>query len=369
MDFDRKMARAKSLLVMDHPFFGMALLRRPIILDETLKFPAGVDARGQIYVKPSFFDNKSTGNLQFVLAHECMHYMLLHSLRRGWRDHRAWNIACDKVINDLLIENNVGEAISKDEMVWQDGAREHSAEALYDDNDKEQQWGSGDMGDDMIPTEMSAEERSMIETSVKIEMSQCAAIARAKGKLKGTLSRLVEESIESKIPWHQELLDFMQGMVSGDPSWSRPNRRFVSHRVYLPESNPEPTLGTFVLGVDTSGSISGKEMAEAEGHLNRIMELCHPEKVHVLYCDTDVGSTDEYDLQDLPAKFQHPTGGGGTDLRKMFDWLDGRGLEPEVMVIITDGYTPYPEVAPPYPVVWVMTTDVTPPWGRVLRYF
>ena len=64
--------------------------------------------------------------LMFLLAHEAMHYMLSHGLRRGHRDAKAWNIAADKVINDTLIDAKVGDFI--DGGITLDGARDMAAE-------------------------------------------------------------------------------------------------------------------------------------------------------------------------------------------------------------------------------------------------
>lgn len=399
MTLEQKIAKAKSLLILSNPFFGNALLRRRILIDEdgSIIPTAAVDQRtGQIYLNRKFCENLKVSNIQFILAHECLHYMLLHGTRRGWRNALAWNIACDKVINDMLIASNVGEPLDRSHMAWQEGARDKSAEELYvepevirismgggngkggedgkdgkdGDNNGDSPWQAGDIGLDIINTgpPLTADERNAIETRVRMELAQCAAAARMRGNLPGSLSRLVEETLMPKTPWHQELQDFMQSMLMGDPSWSRPNKRFVPHNVFLPAACPEPHMGRIVLGIDTSGSISDREMAEAEGHLNRIMEACHPERVDVIYCDTQVGSVDTYDINDLPAKFKNPSGGGGTNLCRMFDWVEENGETPDVMIVITDGYTPYPDSEPGYPVIWVMTTEVNPPWGRIIRH-
>jgi len=74
-DVQRKVGKAKSLLILDHPFFGTACTKRPIIYTD--KIPtAGMSATGQMYINPDFAEPLSVRNIMFLLAHEAMHYML-----------------------------------------------------------------------------------------------------------------------------------------------------------------------------------------------------------------------------------------------------------------------------------------------------
>src|SRR5208282_5738728 len=57
-----------------------------------------------IRYNPDFVAGLSRGPLRTVIAHETMHNAALHHTRRGGRDLRRWNIACDYAINPLLVE-------------------------------------------------------------------------------------------------------------------------------------------------------------------------------------------------------------------------------------------------------------------------
>lgn len=128
----RRISKAKSLLILDHPFFGTAVSKRPFIYTDTVP-TAAMSATGQMYLNPEFVEPLTVRNNMFLLAHEALHYMLCHGLRRKHRDPQAWNIAADKVINDTLIDAKVGDFITGG--VTFDGARNNAAEELYDDND------------------------------------------------------------------------------------------------------------------------------------------------------------------------------------------------------------------------------------------
>jgi len=68
-------------------------------------------------------------------------------------------------------------------------------------------------------------------------------------------------------------------------------------------------------------------------------------------------------------------GRGGTDFRPVFEWVDdtlsrNEGL-PDLVAYLTDGFGPFPKVAPPYPVVWLMPegSEVVPPFGLRINIF
>jgi predicted metal-dependent peptidase len=51
----------------------------------------------------------------------------------------------------------------------------------------------------------------------------------------------------------------------------------------------------------------------------------------------------------------------------VFDHLHKNGIKPDYCVFFTDGYGEFGET-PKLDVLWVMTSDVKPPFGEVIRY-
>jgi len=62
-----------------------------------------------------------------------------------------------------------------------------------------------------------------------------------------------------------------------------------------------------------------------------------------------------------------PCGGGGTDHRPVFDWIENEGMDPACLICLTDMYSTFPAHAPDYPVLWASTTEAKGPWGRTIR--
>lgn len=375
-DVERKVSKAKSLLILDHPFFGMAVTRRPIIYTGSVP-TAAMAATGQMYINPVFIETGGANDgpmtvkqIMFLLAHEALHYMLSHSLRRGHRDPKAWNVACDKVINDTLIDAKVGDFIEGG--INFRGGKDYAAEELYDENEDGGGDGPGGTGNDVgspVDANGNALDDSQIhqlQAQAKIETIQCAKAAKATGKLPASIARMVDELVNVKTPWHEILERFMVSKIKDGYSWTRPNRRFIGANVYLPGTDYKPKMGEVVIGVDTSGSIGQAELNLFGGHLNRILETCNPEKVTVIYCDAAVAHVDEYTDEDFPVKLT-AHGGGGTAFKPVFDYIDEQGIEPEVVVYLTDGYGDQNSFTTHHETIWLTTHSEAFDWGTVIK--
>ena len=369
-ELQRKVGKAKSLLILDHPFFGTACTKRPIIYTDTVP-TAAMSATGQMYMNVDFCAPLSVQQLMFLLAHEAMHYMLAHGLRRGHRDPQAWNVAADKVINDTLIDAGVGDFI--DGGVTLDGAREMAAESLYDENDDGDGEGPGGLGNDIgDPTDADGQPLDdatihQLEAEAKIDAIQSAKAAKAVGKLPASIERMVDELVNVSTPWYDILERFMAGKIKDGYSWNRPNRRFIARNIYIPGTDYVPKMGPVVIGVDTSGSIGPDEIAMFNGHINRIIDTCNPEVVHVVYCDYDVAGVDEYTPEDFPVTIQCK-GGGGTSFKPVFDWIDTNAIDPECVVYLTDGYGDQSEFTTNHETVWLTTGTEAFDWGHVIKF-
>ena len=365
----RRVEKAKSLLILDHPFFGMAVSKRPIVYTDTVP-TAAMAATGQMYLNPAFVDPLTVQQMMFLLAHEALHYMLGHSLRLGPRNHKAWNVACDKVINDTLIDANVGLPIEGG--VYMDGARDFSSEELYDETDADGP-GPGGIGNDVGPPcddggqPLDESQIHQIEAQAKIETIQSAKAAKAVGKLPSSIERIVDQLVNVSTPWHEILERFMLSKVNDGYSWKRPNRRFVANGLYLPGHDSIPKMGEIVIGVDTSGSIQQSELDMFNAHINRILHTCNPEKVTVVYCDHDVNSAVEYEPDDFPVTLKMQ-GGRGTSFTPVFDYIDDNGIEPEVVVYLTDGYGDQNSFTTPHETVWLTTGTTDFDWGTVIKF-
>lgn len=371
-----KLDKAKAQIVLDHPFFASILLRRPLIKDDSIPTLA-VDARGRIYYNEQFVESLTVPQVVWGLCHEVGHVIGQHALRCGTRNHRGWNYAGDAWINDTLTDARVGDPIPN--TVDMPGSKDDTVENIYDRLPKHGGGGGqgegeydlpGGTGEDIIYGDgqnngkpLSPDEAREIGGQIKIEIAQAAQAAKMRGKLPAKLAEIVADILEVTTPWYEILEKHCVARVNQGISWRRPNKRFAD--VYLPSTDKLPQMGELVTQVDVSGSINKTELAYYNGHLSRIIEQCRPSAVHVLYVNAKVHRHDTFGAgEDVKLEF---FSGGGTDMPVGFDYLAEQGISPDVMVILTDGYTPFGD-DPGYPVVWCISSDLQAPWGENVHF-
>jgi predicted metal-dependent peptidase len=109
--------------------------------------------------------------------------------------------------------------------------------------------------------------------------------------------------------------------------------------MYMPSTVSE-SMGRIVVGVDTSGSIGGRELQEFLSEVKAICDNVKPEMLDLMYWDTEVAAHEVYARDDLGRMLgkTKPAGGGGTDAACVPDYIKARGIKPECVVMLTDGY-------------------------------
>lgn len=362
--------KAKVQLVLHQPFFASIILKRAIDIKDDVP-TAYITASGKIVLGTAFAANLNVQQAVFVLAHEAMHYAMLHHLRKDWRKPRPWNVACDYVINDILKSSGVGQPVEQG--LYMDGARNSTSEQLYQDQQCPDNPGGGDEyqpghgNDDMSDEGMGDITPEQVE-NIKRELIAARQAAKTRDKMPAGLEEIIDGIVNPNTPWHELLERFMTQYVNSDLSWKRPNRKVMAAAgAYLPSSSKVPAMGTVVIQMDESGSIGKEELAHFAGHINKILEVCNPEKVIVLHTDSSVGKVEEFEVDDLPIQIKSYCG-GGTDMAAGVRWVNEQGIEPDCFVTLTDGYTPWPN-AQTYPLVWLITTkDITAPVGETIFY-
>ena len=331
------------------------------------------------YFDPTFIEPLTEKQLNFLVCHECWHIALkqITTWKKLWRENpRLTNMAADFVANQMIVDADPnGEVVQFIEGgCLDDKYRGWNTKQVYDDLKKQQDEQGSGSGEGQPYDEhgwedgeqLSEKEQQALERAVDEALRQGTILA---GKMGGNVDRSITKMLEPKVDWREMLRDFVSSIANDKEmsTWRKPNRRHLGNNVYLPSMFSE-TVGPIVVGIDTSGSIGEQELSQFLGELSTICEAVKPEKVHLLWWDTDVAGVDVLepgDYGDLISKVK-PKGGGGTDVSCVFDRVEKDGIEAEACIILTDGYTPFPD-APNYPVFWGMTTDVRAPFGTNVR--
>ena len=392
-----RIQKARTTLLLDHPFFGTLLFRLGAKASSSIATMAtdGVS----LFYNPEFVDTLNAAELAGVLAHEVMHPALQHHTRRGDRDQARWNMACDYAINPILLD--AGLTLPKDVLI-DNRFRGMSAERIYNliEEDEKQEGSSGQSeshvgngsgapkGDSVQNDEARSEPlvpstpggvgqvldapepegesgHSVAEQAREwqIAVEQAETVAKVAGKLPGSAVRALEASQAANLDWRELLRRAWSDTIPSDYSWSRPNRRHVWSGLYLPGVTSEG-VGEIAIAVDCSGSVSSRQLGLFEAEIRSILAGQRPRLVHVLYFDTVVQKVEMYQAGQ-PVSLS-PVGGGGTDFRPCFDWLAEQAIMPQTLVFLTDLCGTFPSEAAAYPVIWASTEARRAPFGEVV---
>jgi predicted metal-dependent peptidase len=393
MSASLRIQKARTALVLDHPFFGSLLFRlkdRPSFAVKTM----ATDGVSLLW-NAEFVETLNAAALAGTLAHEVMHPALHHHLRRSGREPKRWNIACDYAINPLLIDAGLK---LPDGVLVDDRFRGMSAEQIYnllesqadsgEDDDREDRSGATGSGTNPAPARdelgdpgtpeteggigqvLDAPETGVDSPTVEeqarewdVAVNQALTVARQAGKVPAGVDRTVEGAAEAAVDWRELLRRLWSETIAADYNWMRPNRRHLWAGLYLPGVVREG-VGEVAIAVDCSGSISARQLRLFEAEARSILDGQRPERVYVLYFDAAVHKVETYEAGQRITL--NPVGGGGTAFEPCFEWLDERGIRPQTMVFLTDLYGSFPSSAPSYPVLWASTGRRHAPFGEVI---
>ncbi len=197
---------------------------------------------------------------------------------------------------------------------------------------------------------------------------QVAQAARQAGDVPGWLRRWAEEVLEPQVDWRRELhLSIQRALLSqygpDDYTYARPSRIQPPGGVILPGMAKKKPPEVAVV-VDTSGSIADRELAQILGEVKGILNAVGG-PVHVLAVDAAVHSVKRVFRPDQVEL----VGGGGTDMGAGIRAAADLKPRPNVVIVLTDGYTPWPKKPPEGMKVVVGLLDDTPPpqWAKSVR--
>ncbi len=227
--------------------------------------------------------------------------------------------------------------------------------------------GGDDAGAGQAPPDVSAEEQAWDEA-----MHQALNLAKAQGAVPGAVEETIRDAHRSTLDWRSLLRRYMTDAAARDYSWSVPNRRFIDSGLYLPSIRSEG-MGMLAVIIDTSGSVDSDALAAFWSEVREVAAEIEPERILVLQVDAAVQDEEHYAPGELPDQIV-VEGRWGTDFRPGFARLAEQGIRPAVCLYFTDmDCDRYPEVEPPFPVVWADYGEGVglwcqpPPWGEHIR--
>ena len=346
-ELETKVMKAKIELMSRSAFIStIALSAKHTITDSV---PTAAVYKIHIMYNPDFIEKLSIPQLAAVMAHECWHIVFQHAARKGTRIHDIWNSAGDYVINFLL--NKAGFELpdvclynSKYDEKW-------STDAVYDDLLKN----SIELVNPMLDL---SEKESAEGVQLDSEVTQTIIRARTQaqmsndsmGHLPGEIARIIDELLNPKLPWPVILNRFLDQRTREEYSWARRNRR---HSVYMP-SLYSYGLGHLTFAIDTSGSVSDKELQGMLSEIKGIQQVFNPEKMTIIDCDAKIHAVHEVDANTdiLSLEF---TGNGGTSFLPVLEYVKEHPTQ--ALIYFTDLYGETDLKPVDYPILWICNSE------------
>jgi len=381
-----QLAAWRALALTTMPYMAAMLFSlRPVSAPGLGTF--AVDKHHRLYIDFHEVSTKGPRWCAEALLHECCHLLDDHAARAesfGVKpdETRAWNVAADCSINDDLVAAGCA-TIAKDGVLPRHfGLEDDQTAEFYMRNIAKRMpkapsgggqgggCGSGS-GAAPEPCEVGSHEAmgpvAAGATDAEAERARIATaahISQQAGKDPGSVPGGLVEMASTilappKVPWRQVLAAYVRrylAVAAGntDTTYQRRRRRLPSlplgdgGRVVMPGSI-SPKLSLAVVR-DTSGSMGDEELAAAMSEIEGIARQAGVSGQDMIVLDTDTEVVAKRGYNGA-ASIAEVHGRGGTDMSAGIDAAVAMRPRPSAVIVLTDGYTPWPEQRPPVPVI------------------
>ncbi|MBR3819860.1 MAG: hypothetical protein IKJ41_12050 [Clostridia bacterium] len=414
-EYSMRLMKSRLRLLCTNGFYGLLLMHMVLTIDEECETAATDGVR--IYFGPDFLENLTDSQIDIVMMHEILHIALQHCSRYGDFEPERFNIACDIVVNSIILESMGGNRknihlgkygeLMHETPDGKEGAK-FTAEEVYamlpamkgkkskkmpgslagngggfggknggnGGSDNSDSNGNG-VFDDHEKWKNTADDNTLREEWQKRILDAAEAVSirdpsDQRGLIPAFAKRLIEELRKPQTDWRSILNEFVQEEIC-DYSFSPPDRRFGDSDFFLPDFNEkDETVKNILFMIDTSGSMSDDMITAAYSEVKGAIDQFNGKLEGLLgFFDAAVIPPTPFSDEDEFMVIK-PKGGGGTDFEVIFKYVDDHMTDepPASIIILTDGYAPFPdeEKSNGIPVLWLLNNkDVEPPWGKIAR--
>jgi predicted metal-dependent peptidase len=384
------LAKASKNLMLSEPFYGMFLIMLNKIWDKNVP-TAGVSRNGinyQLSINEEFWNKLTELNHQGLLKHELLHIGFFHLTDFDFLTNKEIaNIAMDLEINQyidkemlpeggmtlslfpelkletkkgteyyyeklLKASNKKGKCPNLDKMLEGMGQGEYSIQVTIGKGNKEQ--------DVNLPSHDWGEFEKLDEATKKLINTQTAHILKeiaeqvekSRGTIPGEFAEILEklnQIEESKFNWKAFLRRFAGGSTK---VFTKRTRRKENIRFEDAAGLKVKPKRRILVGVDTSGSVSTKELKEFMNELHHINKT--GTEITVIQCDTAISHIGKFNVN----ADMNIHGRGGTSFEPVCDYYNEHSKEYSCLVYFTDGEASAPDKCKG-PVLWAISTNGT----------
>jgi len=428
LDLDKKLATARTKLILEKPFLGALVLRLPMVRAKDDWCETTFSNGKKFYYNEHYIDALSPDQTQFVLAHEALHCALSHFARRQNRVQHRWDMACDFAINPMLINDGMKPPVDVNYLRAYDGMTAEEIYPLLEDNDNDREreleqnlnpdsdnekdddsGGSPDQHDQKEGRDQKQKSDPKGQNDDEGEEDGGAREDNSEqgdgqGKKQqgppeegeGEPDPLTPQEIESlSLQWQQRMASAAQqaiqaGKMGGSMArmvdhllqprlpWRMLLSRYMSmvardDYTYMRPSSRRgdpavyPSLRSAQLNIVVALDISG---SISNNEINEFMSEVDSIKaqmrarITLLVCDSKLDGPWLFEPWDEFSMPKKFKGGGGTSFKPVMQWAQAQDEAPNLIVYFTDAQGEFPPKEPAFPVVWLVKGKTPVPWGQ-----
>ncbi len=215
------------------------------------------------------------------------------------------------------------------------------------------------------PPPLAEGEKDDLQVQWQQRLAGAAQQAQQAGKLGEGMARMIDYFLQPTLPWRVLLARYMNSISRDDYSYTRPSSRRGDPAIYPSLRSAQMNV---VLAIDVSGSIHQDELNEFVAEIDSLKSQVRA-RVTFITCDAKITGDspwvfEAWEYCQLPDRI---IGGGGTDFRPVFEWVEQNDLRPDLLVYFTDAEGRFPAVEAPYPVIWLVKGKQPVPWGQRIQ--
>lgn len=395
-EYSIRLMKSRLRLLCTNGFYGLLLMHMILTIDEECETAATDGVR--IYFGPNFLEKLTDSQIDFVMMHEILHVVLQHCSRYGDFEPERFNIACDIVVNSIILESMSGNR--RNIQLGKFGELMHetpngkegsgfTAEEVYAmlpamkgkksinmpgskgngnkgnscrkknegasfsadsaggggrgqgvSSDSDSNKGGNGVFDDHDRWKNTADDNSLREAWEKrvVDAAEVISIrdpSDQRGLIPAFAKRLIDELKKPQTDWRTILNEFVQEEIC-DYSFNPPDRRFGDSDFYLPDFNKkDESVKNILFMIDTSGSMSDEMITAAYSEIKGAIDQFNGKLEGWLgFFDAAVIKPKPFSDVD-EFLIIRPQGGGGTDFEVIFDYVDAKmSDEPPLSIII-----------------------------------
>ncbi len=348
--------------MLENPYFGTLVTRLEMKINNNI---ASVRPLGDtLEYNDEYLDVLSSDEVMSILANSAMHQALFHTERGAGKVGSVWHLASDYAINDLLMENGfvlppLANYSSRFERLY--------AEQIYttllgeldlqeDEVEEREQQESEEIGEEEIPQELLSQE------AYEMILEQLGAKMEKQGEIPKGIDRFVERRQLAQISWRDELYRYVNAHAKSDYRMFPPSKKHLYRGIALPSIHGEELK--IAVAIDTSASIDDELLRLFLSELYEIMQIFPHYIIELIECDAKIQNTQR--LTPLEPLVPTLKGGGGTDFRPVFDYIEEINEDFKFLIYFSDGQGNFPNYLPMIDTLWVMSEICEVPFGEVL---